>query len=45
MRLWEHQGSHPHADGTDFAKMDFDADVLKPANGEAIYVDGMAVAP
>lgn len=28
------------AEGTDFASMQFDADVLKPANGEAIYVDG-----
>ena len=33
------------ADGTDFAQMQFDADVLKPANGEAIYVDGLAVGP
>lgn len=32
------------ADGTDFAQMQFDADVLKPANGEAIYVDGMPLA-
>lgn len=32
------------ADGTDFSQMQFDADVLKPANGEAIYVDGMPVA-
>lgn len=32
------------ADGTDFASMQFDADVLKPANGEAIYVDGMPLA-
>lgn len=32
------------ADGTDFAQMTFDADVLKPANGEAIYVDGMPLA-
>ena len=30
------------ADGTDFSQMQFDADVLKPANGEAIYVDGTA---
>lgn len=30
------------ADGTDFASMSFDADVLKPAGMEAIYVDGMA---
>lgn len=28
------------AEGTDFAQMQFDADILKPANGEAIYVDG-----
>ena len=33
------------ADGTDFASMQFDADVLKPANGEAIYVDGISVTP
>lgn len=32
------------AEGTDFAQMTFDADVLKPANGEAIYVDGMPLA-
>lgn len=32
------------AEGTDFAQMQFDADILKPANGEAIYVDGAAVA-
>lgn len=32
------------ADGTDFAQMQFDADVLKPANGEAIYVDGLPLA-
>lgn len=32
------------ADGTDFASMQFDADVLKPANGEAIYVDGISLA-
>lgn len=32
------------AEGTDFASMQFDADVLKPANGEAIYVDGMPLA-
>lgn len=32
------------ADGTDFAQMKFDADVLKPANAEAIYVDGMPLA-
>jgi len=29
------------AEGTDFTQMQFDADVLKPANGEAIYVDGV----
>ena len=33
------------ADGSDFASMQFDADVLKPANGEAIYVDGMPIVP
>ena len=32
------------AEGTDFSQMTFDADVLKPANGEAIYVDGMPLA-
>ena len=32
------------AEGTDFASMQFDADILKPANGEAIYVDGMPLA-
>jgi len=32
------------AEGTDFAQMTFDVDVLKPANGEAIYVDGMPLA-
>lgn len=32
------------ADGTDFAQMQFDADILKPANGEAIYVDGLPLA-
>lgn len=32
------------AEGTDFASMQFDADVLKPSNGEAIYVDGMPLA-
>lgn len=32
------------AEGTDFASMTFDADVLKPANGEAIYVDGLPLA-
>lgn len=32
------------ADGTDFAQMEFEADVLKPSNGEAIYVDGMPLA-
>lgn len=32
------------AEGTDFAQMQFDADVLKPANGEAIYVDGVPIA-
>ena len=32
------------AEGTDFASMQFDADVLKPANGEAIYVDGLPLA-
>lgn len=32
------------ADGTDFAQMQFSADVLKPANGEAIYVDGLPLA-
>lgn len=31
------------AEGTDFTSMTFDADVLKPANGEAIYVDGMPI--
>lgn len=29
------------AEGTEFAAMEFDASVLKPANGEAIYVDGI----
>lgn len=32
------------AEGTDFASMQFDVDVLKPANGEAIYVDGLPLA-
>jgi len=32
------------AEGTDFASMQFDVDILKPANGEAIYVDGMPLA-
>ena len=31
------------AEGTDFAQMQFDCDVLKPANGEAIYCDGLPV--
>lgn len=31
------------AEGTDFAQMQFDADVLKPANSEAIYCDGLPV--
>lgn len=31
------------AEGTDFSQMQFDADVLKPANAEAIYVDGLPV--
>ena len=29
------------AEGTDFASMQFDVDILKPAGGEAIYVDGV----
>ena len=32
------------AEGTDFASMQFDVDILKPAGGEAIYVDGVAMA-
>ncbi len=32
------------AEGTDFASMQFDVDILKPANGEAIYVDGAPLA-
>ena len=32
------------AEGTDFASMQFDVDILKPAGGEAIYVDGVALA-
>lgn len=31
------------AEGTEFSSMEFDIDVLKPENGEAIYVDGVAV--
>ena len=30
-------------DGTDFVSMTFDADIQKPSNGEAIYVDGRPV--
>ena len=30
-------------DGTDFVSMTFDADIQKPANGEAIYVDGRPI--
>lgn len=30
-------------DGTDFTKLEFSLEVLKPANGEAIYLDGRAV--
>jgi hypothetical protein len=29
------------ADGTDYNQMTFKADVLKPASGEAVYVDGL----
>jgi hypothetical protein len=32
------------AEGTDFVKMEFDVEVLKPANAEAIYLDGRPVA-
>lgn len=32
------------AEGTDFASMQFSVDILKPAGGEAIYVDGIAQA-
>ena len=32
------------AEGTDFSSMSFDVDILKPAGGEAIYVDGIALA-
>lgn len=32
------------ADGTDYNKMSFDVEVLKPANAEAIYLDGQPVA-
>ncbi len=32
------------ADGTDFVTMEFTCEILKPANGEAIYVDGRPVA-
>lgn len=33
------------ADGTDFTQFEFGLEVLKPANGEAIYVDGRPVTP
>lgn len=32
------------ADSTDFASMGFSVEILKPANGEAIYVDGRPLA-
>jgi len=32
------------AEGTDFVQMKFSLEVLKPANGEAIYIDGRPVA-
>lgn len=32
------------AEGTDFASMGFSVEILKPANGEAIYVDGRPAA-
>jgi hypothetical protein len=32
------------AEGTDFVTMEFSCEILKPANGEAIYVDGRPVA-
>jgi hypothetical protein len=29
-------------DGTDYSQFGFDVEVLKPDNGEAVYVDGRA---
>ncbi|WP_341674948.1 hypothetical protein [Niveibacterium sp. SC-1] len=33
------------AEGTDFVQMEFGLEVLKPSNGEAIYVDGRPATP